>query len=203
MPASRCARAASASTGTARRRARHGRLRPRRHPAGYATRARQARHRLSVHAKRSGENRLGPALKAAFGGVYIANEKMTGAERRTGAGRRRSGCRGLRPALHRQPRPAAPPASERGVECAAPETYYHPGAEGYVDYPAPPETIPPAFRVRTAGPHSRSDGRPASHRRGVRPAGRRTRPATPAGVAPAANGRFRRRAAGWHRPPSG
>ncbi len=55
-----------------------------------------------------GDGRIGPQLKAAFGGVYVANERFT---RKTGeqvlaAGRGRRGR--VRSAVHREPRPAPP-----------------------------------------------------------------------------------------------
>ncbi|CAG2132802.1 alkene reductase [Cupriavidus numazuensis] len=83
-----------------------------------------------------GDNRLGPALKAAFGGVYIANEKMTKqtAEHVLATGEADAVAFGQ---LF-----IANPDLPRRLELDAslneprPETFYHPGAEGYTDYPA-------------------------------------------------------------------
>ncbi|TPQ37501.1 alkene reductase [Cupriavidus pinatubonensis] len=83
-----------------------------------------------------GDNRLGPALKAAFGGVYIANEKMTKqtAERVLAAGEADAVAFGqLFIANPDLPRRLALDAS---LNEPRPETFYHPGAEGYTDYPA-------------------------------------------------------------------
>lgn len=83
-----------------------------------------------------GENRLGPALKAAFGGVYIANEKMTrqSAAQVLAAGEADAVAFGqlfiANPDLPRRLH------LDAELNVPRPETYYHPGAEGYVDYPA-------------------------------------------------------------------
>ncbi len=83
-----------------------------------------------------GNNRLGPALKAAFGGVYIANEKMTKqtAERVLAAGEADAVAFGqLFIANPDLPRRLELDAS---LNAPRPEMFYHPGAEGYTDYPA-------------------------------------------------------------------
>ncbi|CAG9175603.1 alkene reductase [Cupriavidus pinatubonensis] len=83
-----------------------------------------------------GDNRLGPALKAAFGGVYIANEKMTKqtAEHVLATGEADAVAFGqLFIANPDLPRRLALDAS---LNEPRPETFYHPGAEGYTDYPA-------------------------------------------------------------------
>lgn len=83
-----------------------------------------------------GDNRLGPALKTAFGGTYIANEKMTKetAEHVLQAGEADAVAFGqlfiANPDLPRRLRIDAP------LNAPQPETYYHSGAEGYIDYPA-------------------------------------------------------------------
>jgi len=83
-----------------------------------------------------GEGRLGPALKAAFGGVYIANEKMTkqSAQQVLAAGEADAVAFGqlfiANPDLPRRLR------LDAELNVPLPETYYHPGAEGYIDYPA-------------------------------------------------------------------
>jgi len=83
-----------------------------------------------------GEGRLGPALKAAFGGVYIANEKMTkqSAQQVLAAGEADAVAFGqlfiANPDLPRRLR------LDAELNVPRPETYYHPGAEGYIDYPA-------------------------------------------------------------------
>jgi len=83
-----------------------------------------------------GDNRLGPALKKAFGGVYIANEQMTKetAEHVLQAGEADAVAFGqlfiANPDLPRRLQIDAP------LNAPQPATYYHPGAEGYIDYPA-------------------------------------------------------------------
>jgi 2,4-dienoyl-CoA reductase-like NADH-dependent reductase (Old Yellow Enzyme family) len=83
-----------------------------------------------------GPNRLGPQLKKAFGGVYIANEKMTreSAEQVVASGEADAVAFGqlfiANPDLPKRLKLNAP------LNAPQPETFYHPGAEGYVDYPA-------------------------------------------------------------------
>jgi 2,4-dienoyl-CoA reductase-like NADH-dependent reductase (Old Yellow Enzyme family) len=83
----------------------------------------------------TGAGRLGPALKAAFGGVYIANEKFTQAtaEQVVAAGEADAVAFG-RLFL------ANPDLPERFLQGAAlnpphPETFYAGDARGYTDYP--------------------------------------------------------------------
>lgn len=83
-----------------------------------------------------GENRLGPQLKQAFGGVYIANEKMTKeiAENIIATGEADAVAFGKlfisNPDLPRRLKDNAPLNPPR------PETFYSGNAEGYTDYPA-------------------------------------------------------------------
>jgi 2,4-dienoyl-CoA reductase-like NADH-dependent reductase (Old Yellow Enzyme family) len=83
-----------------------------------------------------GANRLGPQLKKAFGGVYIANEKMTrdSAEQVVASGEADAVAFGqlfiANPDLPQRLKINAP------LNQPQPETFYHPGAEGYTDYPA-------------------------------------------------------------------
>nr|WP_316251795.1 hypothetical protein [Paraburkholderia sp. UCT31] len=83
-----------------------------------------------------GDDRLGPALKAAFGGIYIANEKMTKhtAERLLAVGDADAVAFGqmfiANPDLPRRLR------LDASLNEPRPEMFYHPGAEGYMDYPA-------------------------------------------------------------------
>ena len=83
-----------------------------------------------------GPNRLGPQLKKAFGGVYIANEKMTrdSAEQVIASGEADAVAFGqlfiANPDLPERLKINAP------LNQPQPETFYHPGAEGYTDYPA-------------------------------------------------------------------
>jgi 2,4-dienoyl-CoA reductase-like NADH-dependent reductase (Old Yellow Enzyme family) len=83
-----------------------------------------------------GDGRLRPALKAAFGGLYIANEKMNKqtAEQLLAADEADAVAFGqmfiANPDLARQLQMNASLNEPR------PETFYHPTAEGYTDYPA-------------------------------------------------------------------
>lgn len=83
-----------------------------------------------------GLNRLGPQLKKAFGGVYIANEKMNreSAEQVVASGEADAVAFGqlfiANPDLPKRLKLNAP------LNAPQPATFYHPGAEGYVDYPA-------------------------------------------------------------------
>lgn len=83
-----------------------------------------------------GDDRIGPQLKEAFGGTYIANEKMTreSATQLLAAGEADAVAFGrlfiANPDLPRRLQLGAPLNAPRS------ETFYHPSAEGYTDYPA-------------------------------------------------------------------
>lgn len=82
-----------------------------------------------------GPDRLGPRLKRAFGGAYIANERFTPdtAAETVGAGEADAIAFGVmfiaNPDLPRRLRLNAP------LNAPRPEQFYSPGAEGYTDYP--------------------------------------------------------------------
>jgi 2,4-dienoyl-CoA reductase-like NADH-dependent reductase (Old Yellow Enzyme family) len=82
-----------------------------------------------------GDDRLGPELKKAFGGVYIANEKMTkeAAEQLLAKGEADAVAWGqwfiANPDLPERLKRNAP------LNPARPDKFYAPGAEGYTDYP--------------------------------------------------------------------
>jgi 2,4-dienoyl-CoA reductase-like NADH-dependent reductase (Old Yellow Enzyme family) len=85
-----------------------------------------------------GAGRIGPQLKAAFGGVFIANEKFTRqtAEEIVARGEADAVAFGT-------PFIANPDLPRRLAEQAPlnppdPETFYTPGPRGYIDYPALP-----------------------------------------------------------------
>jgi len=83
-----------------------------------------------------GDDRLGPALKQAFGGVYIANEKLDkdSAEKLIASGDADAVAFGqwfiANPDLPARLRAGAP------LNPARPDKFYGAGAEGYTDYPA-------------------------------------------------------------------
>lgn len=88
----------------------------------------------------AGENRIGPQLKAAFGGPYIANEKFTleSASQLLANGEADAVAFGV-------PFIANPDLPERfrlgaALNDADPSTFYSPGSKGYTDYPF----LPPA-----------------------------------------------------------
>ena len=82
-----------------------------------------------------GSNRLGPTIKAAFGGTYIANEKFNRetAEQVIRSGEADAVAFGVlfiaNPDLPRRLAISAP------LNQPNPATFYVPGAEGYTDYP--------------------------------------------------------------------
>jgi 2,4-dienoyl-CoA reductase-like NADH-dependent reductase (Old Yellow Enzyme family) len=83
-----------------------------------------------------GADSLGPLLKAEFGGVYIANENMDkqAAEQVLARGEADAVAFGklfiANPDLPRRLKTDAP------LNAPNPQTFYHPNAEGYTDYPA-------------------------------------------------------------------
>ena len=82
-----------------------------------------------------GDDRIGPQLKQAFGGVYVANEQFTKADAEAvlASGEADAVAFGVpfiaNPDLPRRFELDAP------LNEAQPETFYSPGPEGYVDYP--------------------------------------------------------------------
>ena len=83
-----------------------------------------------------GDDRLGPLLKKAFGGVYIVNEQMDKetAGKVLAAGEADAVAFGklfiANPDLPRRL------ATDAALNRARPDMFYHPSAEGYTDYPA-------------------------------------------------------------------
>jgi len=89
----------------------------------------------------AGENRIGPQIKAAFGGVYIANEKFTRetAEAALAAGEADAVAWGqlfiANPDLPRRMKLGA------AFNAPNPATFYGGSVEGYTDYPALAELV--------------------------------------------------------------
>jgi len=103
---------------------------------GYVARELGKRRIAFICARESlGENRLGPELKRAFGGVFIANEQFTkqSAEQVIAAGEADAVAFGqlfiANPDLPHRFATGAP------LNPPDPTTYYGPGEKGYVDYP--------------------------------------------------------------------
>lgn len=104
---------------------------------GYVARAMRERGVAFIFAReRVGADSIGPQLKAAFGGVYIANEglDLDGAQALLEAGEADAVSFGKLFISN----PDLPVRLQRGAELNPwkLETFYSPGAEGYVDYPA-------------------------------------------------------------------
>jgi 2,4-dienoyl-CoA reductase-like NADH-dependent reductase (Old Yellow Enzyme family) len=104
---------------------------------GYVARAARERGLAFLCAREYvADDRIGPQLKAAFGGVYIANEKLdpTGAQALLTAGDAAAVAFGKlfisNPDLPERIRAGAPLAGWNM------ETFYSPGSAGYTDYPS-------------------------------------------------------------------
>ena len=104
---------------------------------GYVARERGKRGIAFICAREAiGDDRLGPLLKKAFGGVYIVNEQMDKdtAAKVLAAGEADAVAFGklfiANPDLPRRL------ATDAALNAARPDMFYHPGAEGYTDYPA-------------------------------------------------------------------
>jgi 2,4-dienoyl-CoA reductase-like NADH-dependent reductase (Old Yellow Enzyme family) len=103
---------------------------------GYVARELGRRRMAFICARESlGEKRIGPQLKAAFGGSYIANEKFTlaTANQVLAAGEADAVAFGV-PFLAN---PDLPERFRRNAPLNEPDqtTFYVPGAKGYTDYP--------------------------------------------------------------------
>ncbi len=83
-----------------------------------------------------GDDRLGPALKKAFGGVYIANEKYTFAQANQVIRAGEADAVAFGKLFIANPDLPARFAAGATLNEPNPETFYTHEAEGYVDYPA-------------------------------------------------------------------
>jgi 2,4-dienoyl-CoA reductase-like NADH-dependent reductase (Old Yellow Enzyme family) len=104
---------------------------------GYVARELKKRGIAFICAReRLGDGRIGAKIKKEFGGVFIANEKMTkeSANQLLASGEADAVAFGqwfiANPDLPRRLKLDAPLNPPR------PETFYHPSADGYTDYPA-------------------------------------------------------------------
>ncbi len=104
---------------------------------GYVARELKQRGIAFICAREAiGDDSIGPLLKKEFGGVYIANEKMTrdSAEQLMDSGKADAVAFGqlfiANPDLPRRLKDGA------GFNEARPQLFYGSGAEGYTDYPA-------------------------------------------------------------------
>ena len=106
--------------------------------------ARQAKtRRLAFLCARehTGPGRIGPQLKALFGGVYIGNEKFTGESATRAIAAREVDAVAFGKAFIANP--DLPRRLREGAALNAPDTstFYAPGAKGYTDYPALPVAV--------------------------------------------------------------
>ncbi|MDB5907215.1 MAG: alkene reductase [Massilia sp.] len=104
---------------------------------GYVARELKKRGIAFICAREAiGEDSLGPYLKKEFGGVYIANEKMTreSAEQLMATGNADAVAFGQLFIAN----PDLPQRLKAGASLnpTRPELFYAPGPEGYIDYPA-------------------------------------------------------------------
>ena len=83
-----------------------------------------------------GDDRLGPDLKKAFGGVYIANEKYTQAQAEQVIEAGEADAVGFGKLFIANPDLVERFATGAPLNEPRPETFYSHGPEGYVDYPA-------------------------------------------------------------------
>jgi 2,4-dienoyl-CoA reductase-like NADH-dependent reductase (Old Yellow Enzyme family) len=86
----------------------------------------------------TGQGRIGPALKAAFGGVYIANERFTKETAESALGAHEADAVAFGKLFIANP--DLPARFQRGLPLAEPDTatfygYQQSKAEGYTDYP--------------------------------------------------------------------
>jgi 2,4-dienoyl-CoA reductase-like NADH-dependent reductase (Old Yellow Enzyme family) len=108
---------------------------------GYVARELGKRRIAFICARESvGPNRLGPQLKQAFGGVYIANEAHTrdSAEELLRSGEADAVAFGK--AFIANPDLVRRFASDAPLNAPDPSTFYGQGPGGYLDYPSLPET---------------------------------------------------------------
>ena len=83
-----------------------------------------------------GPDSLGPQLKKAFGGVYIANEKMTRASATQLLSDGNADAIAFGQLFIANPDLPRRLALDAELNAPQPATFYHPGEVGYVDYPA-------------------------------------------------------------------
>jgi 2,4-dienoyl-CoA reductase-like NADH-dependent reductase (Old Yellow Enzyme family) len=86
--------------------------------------------------EKEGPDSLGPQLKAAFGGVYIANEGFTQGSAEQALREGRADAVAFGKAFIANPDLPERLAARAPLNAPIPETFYSHGAEGYVDYPA-------------------------------------------------------------------
>ncbi len=104
---------------------------------GYVARAMRERKIAFLCAREHlGEDRLGPQLKAEFGGVYIANEGLDGAAAQGLLDRGEADAAAFGKLFIANPDLPQRLAVHAPLNAWDASTFYAPGAKGYVDYPA-------------------------------------------------------------------
>jgi 2,4-dienoyl-CoA reductase-like NADH-dependent reductase (Old Yellow Enzyme family) len=88
--------------------------------------------------ERVGSDSLGPQLKAAFGGVYVADEGFTGDSGQAALNEGWADAIAFGQAFLANPDLPERLRRRSPLNVPNPNTYYSPGAEGYIDYPAMP-----------------------------------------------------------------
>lgn len=83
-----------------------------------------------------GEGRIGPALKQAFGGPYIANQGLTQTTAQELLDKGEADAAAFGVAFIANPDLPARFAANAELNTPDPNTFYAPGPEGYTDYPA-------------------------------------------------------------------
>ncbi len=106
---------------------------------GYVARELGARGIAFICARESlGENRIGPQLKAAFGGAYIANEKFSQATAEEVLARGEADAVAFGVPFLANPDLPRRFALRAPLNEPLPDYFYVPGPRGYTDYPALP-----------------------------------------------------------------
>ncbi|HTL73099.1 MAG TPA: alkene reductase [bacterium] len=108
---------------------------------GYVARELGKRGIAFICARESlGDNRIGPQLKAAFGGSYIANEKFTQTTANQVLAAREADAVAFGVPLLANP--DLPERFRKNAPLNTPDqsTFYAPGPKGYTDYPVLPQT---------------------------------------------------------------
>jgi 2,4-dienoyl-CoA reductase-like NADH-dependent reductase (Old Yellow Enzyme family) len=104
---------------------------------GYVARELGRRRIAFICARESlGPGRIGPQLKAAFGGVYIANEKFTQETAEAVIARGEADAVAFGVPFIANPDLPRRFALHSPLNTPQPETFYSPGPKGYTDYPA-------------------------------------------------------------------
>lgn len=107
---------------------------------GYVARELGKRNIAFIAAREGlGEGRIGPKLKAAFGGLYVANERFTKDSAQAILDKGEADAVAFGVPFIANPDLPARFRSNAPLNDPHPETFYSPGKAGYTDYPALPQ----------------------------------------------------------------